>query len=126
MPADTRNPPFAVLPDIVLNLPAPLSVNRTRKIDWANHKKTTAWLRQADAHFLLQKRGLPPPILGRYEIILTLRDGSQIDADNCSKIAIDVIRRFRLVADDDPTHMRKVTIEFGDVVGCRVIVRPMA
>ena len=109
--------------DIVLDLPAPLSVNRTRKIDWANHKKVKAWQRQADAHFLMQKRKLAPPILGRYEIILTLRDGSQTDADNTPKLVIDTLRRFRLVNDDDPTHMRRICIEFGDVEGCRVTVR---
>ena len=118
--------PFAPPVDIVLNLPAPLSVNRTRKIDWRNYKKVTAWQRQADASFLMQKRGLPAPILGRYEIILTLRDGSQIDADNTAKQVIDSIRRFQLIRDDSPTYMRRLTIEFGDVEGCRVTVRAMA
>lgn len=109
--------------DIVLELPLPLSVNKTRKIDWANHRKSTAWLRQADAYFLMQKQKLAPPILGRFEITIMLREGCQRDADNCAKSAIDAIRRFRLVTDDDPSHMRKVTIQFGKVDGCRVTIR---
>lgn len=111
---------------IVLNLPAPLSVNRTRKIDWANHRKVKEWQRQADALFLMQKRGLAPPITGRYELTLTLPDGSKADLDNCCKLAIDTVRRFRLVTDDSPKFMRRLVVEFGDVDGCRVTVRPMA
>ena len=117
--------PFAPPIDIVLDLPLPLSVNKTRKIDWKSYKKTTAWLRQADAHFLMQKQRLPPPILGRFEITIMLREGCQRDADNCAKSAIDAMRRFRLISDDDPSHMRRVVIEFGDVEGCRVTIRSM-
>lgn len=112
--------------DIVLDLPAPLSVNRTRRIDWKSYPKVKAWIRQADAHFLMQKRKLAPAIKGRYEIIITLRDGSAIDADNTAKLLIDTVRRFNLVSDDNPTFMRKVTLEFGEVEGCRVTVRPLA
>ena len=120
------NPPFAPPADIVLDLPAPISVNRSRKIDWANYPKVKAWIRNADAHFLLQKRKLSPAISGRYEIILTLREGSLIDVDNTPKQVIDFVRKRGLVTDDDPAHMRKLTIRFGDVEGCRVTVRPMA
>lgn len=109
--------------DIVLDLPAPLSVNRTRRIDWKTYPKVKAWLREADGLFLMQKRTLAPAIKGRYEIIITLRDGSSIDLDNTPKLLIDTVRRFNLVSDDDPSHMRRVTLEFGDVEGCRVTVR---
>ena len=125
MPVDVSNPPFAVPADIVLDLPTPLSVNRTRRIDWKSYPKVKAWIREADGMFLMQKRKLAPAIKGRYEIIITLRDGSQTDADNTPKLVIDTVRRFRLVTDDNPTFMRKVTIEFGAVEGCRVTVRPV-
>lgn len=90
---------------IVINLPAPPSVNRTRRIDWRNHARTKEWLRQADALFLTQKRTLPPPIAGRFEITVTLRDGLRIDADNTLKAIIDVCRRFNLIADDSPRDL---------------------
>ena len=119
--------PFAVPPDIVLSLPAPISVNRTRRIDWNNYPKVKDWMRQADALFLSQKRKLPPAIKGRYEVIITLAEGSRIDADNSVKLLIDSLRRFQLVVNDDPTRMRKVTIQFGKIEeGCQVIVRPIA
>jgi Holliday junction resolvase RusA-like endonuclease len=111
---------------ITLHLPAPLSVNRTRKIDWAAHKKTKEWLRQADASFLLQKRALAGrAITGPFELTLTLREGSKTDLDNCCKLAIDTVRRFRLVTDDDPTHMRRLVVEFGNVQGCRVTIKAL-
>lgn len=124
--AEIYDPPFACPPDIVLDLPAPLSVNRTRKIDWANHRKVKAWVREADMGFLLQKRKLPPAIVGRHEIIITLAENTRIDADNTTKLAIDMIRRWHLVSDDSPQFMRRLTVEFGDVEGCRVTVRPFA
>lgn len=111
---------------ITLNLPAPLSVNRTRKIDWAAHKKTKEWLRQADALFLTQKRAIGRPIAGRFEITITLPLGSKIDADNTLKGVIDCVRRFRLVADDSPAYMRRVVVEFGEApTGCRVTIKPI-
>jgi hypothetical protein len=119
------DPPFAAPPDIVLELPAPLSVNRTRRIDWASYPKVKAWMLRADAMFLMQKRKLAKPIAGRYELIITLRDGSRIDADNTAKLCIDTVRRLALVEDDDPKHLRRLTVEFGKVAGCRVTIRPM-
>ena len=110
---------------ITLDLPVPLSVNRTRRIDWRNYKHVEAWQKNADAHFLLQKRGLPPPILGRFELTIVLQEGSKIDMDNGLKILIDSLRRFNLIANDSPKFMRRVVIEFGDVEGCRVTIRPL-
>jgi Holliday junction resolvase RusA-like endonuclease len=110
---------------IVFDLPSPLSVNRTRRIDWKNYRRVKEWQAQADAAFLSQKRKLPPPILGQYEIIITLRDGSRIDADNTVKLLCDAARRYQLVSDDSPKFMRRVTIEFGDVEGCRVTIKPL-
>ena len=123
---DMTSPPFACPPDIVLDLPAPLSVNRTRRIDWASKRRLAQWQRSADYAYLLKKQELNlRPITGRFEIIITLRDGSRIDADNTAKHVIDALRRFRLIPDDNPKHMRRVTIEFGDVEGCRATVRPI-
>ena len=108
--------------EIIITLPAPLSVNRTRRIDWVNYKHVKEWQRQADALFLTQKRGLKP-ILGQHEVIITLRDGSRCDQDNVLKLLIDSLRRFGLVTDDSPRYLRQVTVRFGNVEGCAVTVR---
>jgi hypothetical protein len=110
--------------EIVLSLPAPISVNRTRRIDWRAHRTVSTWQSSADGWFLSQKRSLPPAIVGPYELTLTLAEGSRIDADNACKLVIDAVRRFRLVTDDNPKHMRRLVVEFGDVTGCRVTLRP--
>jgi Holliday junction resolvase RusA-like endonuclease len=111
---------------VILDLPAPLSVNRTRRVDWGNYPKVKAWMRQADALFLTQKRKIGPPVSGGFEIVITLPLGSRIDADNTLKGVIDCVRRFRLVTDDSPAYMRRVVVEFGDApTGCRVAVNPL-
>lgn len=112
---------------ILLDLPAPLSVNRTRRIDWRYKKRVDAWQADADAHFLTQKQKLAgAKIGGRFELTITLPDGSAIDADNAIKGVIDTIRRFGLVPDDAPKFMRRVVIEFGEApAGCRVTIRGM-
>jgi hypothetical protein len=43
---------------VILDLPAPLSVNRTRRIDRRSMPAQREWKRKADALFLLQKRRL--------------------------------------------------------------------
>lgn len=110
---------------ISLNLPAPLSVNKTRRINWAAKPKMDKWVSQADILVLLQGR-LPQPIVGPFEITITLPENSRIDADNTPKMVIDYLRRLKLIANDSPKHMRRVVIEFGDAPeGVRVTVKGM-
>lgn len=108
---------------IVLDLPKPLSVNRTRRIDWRAKPAIDRWIRSADA--LVMSRGrLPKRISGPYEAIITLPIGSAIDGDNTPKHVIDYARRLELVDNDDPKRMRRLTIEFGDAPeGCRLTLR---
>jgi Holliday junction resolvase RusA-like endonuclease len=110
---------------IVLDLPLPISVNESRRIDWRTHKKVRDWTKQADALFLMQKRRLGSPIAGRFEVTITLPESCPLDADNCVKLPIDVLRRFGLITNDSPKFMRRVTVEFGEApAGCRVTVKP--
>jgi hypothetical protein len=112
---------------IWLDLPSPLSVNRTRKIDWRAKAKIDAWQRNADAHFMTQKRRLmSEPAPDRFEVVVTLPEDSALDLDNAPKLVIDALRRFRLIPDDSGRHMRRVVLEFGDApTGCRVAVNPL-
>lgn len=45
-------------PMLVLDLPAPMSVNRTRRINYQSMPAQRAWKSKPDALFLLQKRSL--------------------------------------------------------------------
>lgn len=108
---------------IVLDLPAPLSVNRTRRMDWSAKRGIDAWVDQADRLVMSQGK-LPNPLMNRYEAIVVLRDGSGLDCDNAVKGVLDYARRIGLVADDSPKYLRKLTVEFGDApFGCKLTLR---
>jgi hypothetical protein len=109
---------------IVLDLPAPLSVNRTRRIDWAAKPKIARWIRAADLLVMSQGKR-PTPISGRFQVTVTLPDTAALDLDNSPKQVIDYLRRIELITNDNPKHMRRVVIEFGEAPeGCRVCVVP--
>lgn len=120
--------PFGCPPDIVLDLPVPPSVNRTRKVDWRGHSKYVAWRREADKHFLLVKReNKGREITGQFEAIVTISgEHTSIDLDNGVKALLDYARRLELVPDDSPKYLRKLTVEWGKAQeGCRLTLRPI-
>lgn len=111
---------------IVLDLPTPLSVNRTRRIDWSAKPKIGRWITAADRLVMSQGK-LPGPLSGQFQVTITLPESSALDLDNTPKQVIDYLRRIELIADDNPKHMRRVVIEFGDAPeGCRVTIRSWA
>jgi hypothetical protein len=76
---------------VVLDLPAPLSVNRTRRIDYRSMPAVKEWRRKADALFLLQKRHLltGQTITGPFEAHIVIDEKSRQDLDAGIKILID-------------------------------------
>lgn len=125
------DPPFACPPDIVLDLPAPPSVNRTRKIDWKGKRAITSFENVADAYVMAAKGRSNSPLklakIPRFELLITLSEThTRIDLDNGLKALIDYLRRIELIEDDSPKHMRRLTIEWGRApFGCRVTVKPL-
>lgn len=124
--------PFAVPPDVTIDLPAPPSVNRLRKINRAALRDLTAWKNAADAYVIAAKgRSVSPLRLvkhKRFEVLVTLSEHhTRIDLDNSLKCLIDYLKRIELIEDDGPKHMRKVTVSWGIApIGARVVVRPCA
>lgn len=125
--------PFALpnreLISTVIDVPAPPSVNSTRKVDWRNHSKVTTWMKAADS-FMLQRnaRGLKAQkIIGRYELLITISEAhTKIDLDNGLKVLIDYLRRIELVTNDSPKYLRRIVVEWGHApVGCRVTVQEL-
>lgn len=116
--------PFLPPPDIVLDLPPPLSVNKLRRIDWAGAKRAKNWRRVANGYLLMLK--IRPLKIARFEILMVLDESTvKCDADNAIKMVIDYLRLVEIIQDDSPQHMRRVTVEWGHApLGCRVIVRP--
>lgn len=115
--------------DITLDLPPPISVNKLRRIDWANQRAVRKWRDEANGHVLIAKRHPTAPLrlqtIDRFELGIVLNETRvKTDADNCAKILIDYLCTIGLIIDDAPKHMRKVTIEWGEAPeGCRVTVR---
>lgn len=126
------DPPFAVPPDIILDLPAPPSVNRTRRIDWKGKAQLTAWGNVADAYVLAAKGRSVSPLklikIPRFELhIVVSEHHTRIDLDNGLKALIDYLRRIELIEDDGPKHMRRLIVEWGRAPhGCRVTVKACA
>lgn len=121
--------PFGAPLDIVLDLPVPPSVNKTRRINTKWIGKTEAWRRQAD--LLLMSSGqyrAARKLPGRFEVKIILCERQcRLDIDNTAKSAIDYLKRIELVSDDSPKFMRRLVIEFGDApAGCRIILKEVA
>ena len=122
----SKNCPFGLPPDIELDCPAPLSVNKTRRVNFAAMRDIALWRLEADKLFLLVKRQLAGrKILGRYEAIVTLNEKNRLDIDNGIKGLLDLARHYELVEDDSPKYLRKLTVKFGDAPhGAKLVLRP--
>ena len=125
--------PFHCPPDIILDLPVPVSVNKTRRIDWAGHRRAGKWKEQADRHLMVAKRRAESPVrldnpVDRFELNILLSDAeADLDADNVCKVLIDYLRTRSLIKNDSKQHMRRLIVEFGEApTGCRVTIRPLA
>jgi Holliday junction resolvase RusA-like endonuclease len=124
--------PFGVPLDIILDLPPPPSVNRTRRMDFSSLRVVNAWKNVANAYVLAAKGRAVNPLrltkISRFELhIIMSEHHSKIDLDNGLKALIDYLRKIELIEDDSPKHMRRIIVEFGTApMGCRVTVRPIA
>ena len=109
---------------MMLDLPRPLSVNRTRRIDWSAKPAIKRWVSAADA-LVMSQGPLPKRISGPFEANLVFPQGHAIDLDNSPKMVLDYLRRLELIDNDDPKRMRRLVLEFGKAPeGCRIIVMP--
>lgn len=125
------DPPFAVAPDIILDVPVPPSVNKTRKLDKRALKAVEKWKHQADVRLMVsgqyrQAKRQKLPV--RFELTIILDEQKcRLDADNPIKAAIDYLRRLELIQNDDKRFMRGLHVLWGEAPeGCRLILRGAA
>lgn len=128
---DTSDRPFALPPDVVLDLPVPPSVNRTRRVDWKGKRQTGKWSKSADKFVMLartKRRDMFDLKLSRFEVHVVLsEDHTGIDLDNSIKELVDYLCRAGLIENDAPKNMRKITAEWGHAPeGCRVTLKAVA
>lgn len=122
--------PFSLPPDaaeITLDIPVPVSVNSTRRVDYRGNRKYQAWKKQAGLHLIAngQYRIARKTHINQYELTITLdEEQCKFDLDNCAKAAIDFLVSLEIIKDDSPKYLRRLIIKWGCAPdGCRVRVR---
>lgn len=128
---DFSDPPFGIPPDVVLDVPVPPSVNRTRKVNRAASAEVDSWKISADA--LLMASGqfrfaCKNPIGPKVKIgIIFCEKKCRLDLDNGIKTAIDYLRRIELIKNDNKKFVRDLHITWGHAPeGCRIVLRSAA
>lgn len=126
---DVSQPPFALPPDIVLDLPTPISVNRIWRVAKAGHviksQVYKRWIKEADAMLLDlgQLKGVKP-ITGRFAATIIVRRVN-LDLDNTAKCPMDFLQARNFILNDKLCE--ELTLRWGDApTGCRVTVRAIA
>lgn len=123
--ADVSRPPFALVPDIVLDLPAPISVNRIwRKTKTGVIKSGlyVRWTKAADEMLLEfgQLKGVRP-IASRFTAEIVVKR-SNLDLDNNAKCVLDFLQSRNFILNDNLCE--ELRLRWGDApTGCRVTVR---
>lgn len=122
--------PFHCPPDLWLDLPVPISVNKLRRINWRAHKRAAAWRDMADRHLLAAKVRSEHPIklnsIKRFELVIVLDEKRVlIDLDNTLKLLVDYLHDRNIVENDSPKHMRRLVVEWGYAPeGARIFIKP--
>ena len=116
---------------ITLDLPAPPSVNKLRRIDWVNHGYARKWRSKANMCVLVAKCRPADPLrlcrIERFELHIMLSEKhTRVDLDNSLKCVIDYLVYIELIADDAQANMRKLTVEWGNATeGCRITLEEL-
>ena len=127
-PPSTAQPPFGMPADVVLDIPVPPSVNRTRRIDRSALRKVHGWEGAADSALMAsgqyrEAKANAPAAAFRLAIILDEKQ-CRLDPDNIIKHAVDYLRRLELIRDDSPKYFRGLRVYWGHApAGCRLILR---
>lgn len=120
--------PFHCPPDVVLDLPVPPSVNKTRRLDDAGRALTAKW--RTLAHGVLMAAGFrrQPTRIPRFGLWITVSEShTEQDLDNPLKNLIDYLRLIEVIENDAKRNMREIHVVWGDAPeGIRVTVRPCA
>lgn len=126
--ADTSEPPFSPPPDIVLDLPTPISVNRIWRVAKAGHVIKShvykRWIKEADAMLLDlgQLKGVKP-ITGQFTALIVVKR-VKMDLDNSAKCLLDYLQNRNFILNDD--LCQELTLRWGDApTGSRVTVRAL-
>jgi Holliday junction resolvase RusA-like endonuclease len=119
-----------VVPLTEIRLPFPPSVNSM----FGNNKRGKGrgryrtdeyehWIAEATAALWEQR---PRPVLGRCEVWIDLDDRRRGDADNRAKPVLDLLVKHGTLGGDSERFVRRVSIGWTKVDGCRVAIAELA
>jgi len=117
------------MPDIVLDLPLPPTVNAVRKINWASYPKYKQWREDADKTLMLYRQNKQSTIPGAYEILIEVGDTYlRGDLDNILKQLIDYCVSREFVSGDQKRYLRDIRMRFVTEIpeACRVTIRSLS
>jgi crossover junction endodeoxyribonuclease RusA len=110
---------------MMITLPVPPSVNAMyRNVMGVGRVKTReykAWLKEADAYYLMQKSKLST-VTGQVIVAIKVPKGTRGDISNRIKAAEDFLVSRQITGDD--RHNIKVSIERANVHQCEIEVTP--
>lgn len=120
--------PFGCPPNVVLDVPVPPSVNKTRNVSWVGHRDYVAWKKEAG--WTIRANGQYAKAwrnIHQYELTITLDEKQcKRDPGNIEKAASDFLKFMEIIVDDAPKFARRITIEWGEAPsGCRLTVKPL-
>ena len=107
---------------IELRLPFPPSVNTMFKnVPWgrAQSREYKAWRDAAAWELKAQK---PKPFAGRALVNIDLDERRRGDADNRAKPVLDLLVEHGVLKGDDKKHVKRVSIGWEAITGCRVTI----
>jgi Holliday junction resolvase RusA-like endonuclease len=110
-----------------IRLPFPVSINamylnnRGRGRGRIASPELRAWKEQAGWELHVQK---PKPVTSRCEIRIDLDDTRQGDADSRIKCVLDVLVTAGVIRDDRKKYVKRVSIGWEKLTGCRVAILP--
>jgi Holliday junction resolvase RusA-like endonuclease len=109
--------------EIILDVPVPPSVNRTRRAHGAGIARLRAWHHAADAVVMAGRQlAGQPRIAGEFEAHIIISKNCRFDIDNAIKGLVDYAVRLGVVPDD--RHMCRLVVERGDAPeGVRLTLR---
>jgi Holliday junction resolvase RusA-like endonuclease len=81
------------------------------------------WIAEATAALWEQR---PRPVLGRCEVWIDLDDRRRGDADNRAKPVLDLLVKHGTLGGDSERFVRRVSIGWTKVDGCRVAIAELA
>jgi hypothetical protein len=111
--------------EITLEMPIPPSVNRIRRVDWANDKKRRSYYLHCDL-FLTAHGPRPAPvrvITGPYELDILIPEKSRLDLNNHDKVLVDYLVSREFVVDDNKRYFRGYSVHWAPIEHCRVIIK---